>query len=52
LTRLGRAVRPYLDKIARNADHVREVARTLTPRRRARGKKRIAPMKRLERHIA
>jgi DNA-binding transcriptional LysR family regulator len=36
LTRLGRAVRPYLDKIARNADHAREVARTVTPRRRAR----------------
>ena len=32
LTRLARAVRPYLDKIARNADHAREVARTLTPR--------------------
>lgn len=51
LTRLGRAVRPYLNKIARNADHVREVARTSRSRRRARGKKRIAPMKRLERHI-
>ena len=38
LTRLARAVRPYLDKIARNADHAREVARTVTPRRRARGK--------------
>jgi LysR family hydrogen peroxide-inducible transcriptional activator len=38
LTRLGRAVRPYLDKIARNADHAREVARTVTPRRRALGK--------------
>jgi len=25
-------VRPYLDEIARNADHAREVARTLTPR--------------------
>jgi DNA-binding transcriptional LysR family regulator len=36
LTRLGRAVRPYLDKIARNADHAREVSRTVTPRRRAR----------------
>jgi hypothetical protein len=24
-------VRPYLDEIARNADHAREVARTLTP---------------------
>jgi DNA-binding transcriptional LysR family regulator len=32
LTGLGRMVRPYLDEIARNADHVREVARTLTPR--------------------
>ena len=32
LTGLGRVVRPYLDEIARNADHVREVARTLTPR--------------------
>jgi DNA-binding transcriptional LysR family regulator len=32
LTRLGRMVRPYLDEIARNADHAREVARTLTPR--------------------
>jgi DNA-binding transcriptional LysR family regulator len=31
LTGLGRVVRPYLDEIARNADHVREVARTLTP---------------------
>jgi LysR family hydrogen peroxide-inducible transcriptional activator len=31
LTGLGRMVRPYLDEIARNADHVREVARTLTP---------------------
>jgi LysR family hydrogen peroxide-inducible transcriptional activator len=38
LTRIGRAVRPYLAKIARNADHAREVARTLAPRRRARGK--------------
>ena len=38
LTRLGRAVRPYLDEIARNADHAREVARTFKPRRRARGK--------------
>jgi DNA-binding transcriptional LysR family regulator len=27
LTGLGRAVRPYLDEIARNADHAREVAR-------------------------
>jgi hypothetical protein len=25
-------VRPYLDEIARNADHARGVARTLTPR--------------------
>jgi hypothetical protein len=32
LTGLGRRVRPYLDEIARNADHAREVARTLTPR--------------------
>jgi hypothetical protein len=32
LTELGRLVRPYLDEIARNADHAREVARTLTPR--------------------
>jgi LysR family transcriptional regulator, hydrogen peroxide-inducible genes activator len=32
LTGLGRAVRPYLDEIARNADHAREVARTLTRR--------------------
>ena len=31
LTGLGCMVRPYLDEIARNADHVREVARTLTP---------------------
>ena len=31
LTGLGHMVRPYLDEIARNADHVREVARTLTP---------------------
>jgi len=31
LTGLGRVVRPYLGEIARNADHVREVARTLTP---------------------
>jgi hypothetical protein len=31
-------VRPYLDEIARNADHAREVARTFTPRRRSRGK--------------
>jgi DNA-binding transcriptional LysR family regulator len=27
LTALGRVVRPYLDEIARNADHAREVAR-------------------------
>jgi LysR family transcriptional regulator, hydrogen peroxide-inducible genes activator len=32
LTGLGHMVRPYLDEIARNADHAREVARTLTPR--------------------
>jgi DNA-binding transcriptional LysR family regulator len=32
LTALGRMVRPYLDEIARNADHAREVARTLTAR--------------------
>jgi len=32
LTALGRVVRPYLDEIARNADHACEVARTLTPR--------------------
>ena len=32
LTWLGCMVRPYLDEIARNADHAREVARTLTPR--------------------
>jgi hypothetical protein len=25
-------VRPYLDEIARNADHARAVARALTPR--------------------
>jgi DNA-binding transcriptional LysR family regulator len=31
LTELGRVVRPYLDEIVRNADHAREVARTLTP---------------------
>ena len=37
-TGLGRMVRPYLDEIARNADHACEVARTLTPRRRERGK--------------
>jgi hypothetical protein len=32
LTGLGRMLRPYLDEIARNASHAREVARTLTPR--------------------
>jgi LysR family transcriptional regulator, hydrogen peroxide-inducible genes activator len=32
LTGLGRMVRPYLDEIARNADHARAVARALTPR--------------------
>jgi LysR family transcriptional regulator, hydrogen peroxide-inducible genes activator len=32
LTGLGRMVRPYLDEIARSADHVREVARSLAPR--------------------
>jgi LysR family transcriptional regulator, hydrogen peroxide-inducible genes activator len=32
LTGLGRMVRPYLDEIARNADHAREVSRSLTPR--------------------
>jgi LysR family hydrogen peroxide-inducible transcriptional activator len=32
LTGLGHRVRPYLDEIARNADHAREVARTLMPR--------------------
>jgi DNA-binding transcriptional LysR family regulator len=32
LTGLGRMVRPYLDEVARNADHAREVARTLAPR--------------------
>jgi DNA-binding transcriptional LysR family regulator len=32
LTGLGRMVRPYLDEVARNADHAREVARTLSPR--------------------
>src|SRR5215471_10972481 len=31
LTGLGRMVRPYLGEIARNADHAREIARTLTP---------------------
>lgn len=30
LTVLGRVVRPYLEEIARNADHAREAARTLT----------------------
>ncbi|MGH8514035.1 MAG: LysR family transcriptional regulator [Gammaproteobacteria bacterium] len=32
LTGLGRMVRPYLDEIARNADHARAAARALTPR--------------------
>src|SRR5262249_16345741 len=32
LTGLGCMVRPYLDKIAHNADHARAVARALTPR--------------------
>jgi LysR family transcriptional regulator, hydrogen peroxide-inducible genes activator len=32
LTGLGRMVRPYLDEIARNADHARELARTFMPR--------------------
>jgi LysR family transcriptional regulator, hydrogen peroxide-inducible genes activator len=32
LTGLGRMVRPYLDEIARNADHARAVAWALTPR--------------------
>jgi DNA-binding transcriptional LysR family regulator len=32
LTGLGRAVLPYLDEVARNADHAREVARMLTRR--------------------
>jgi LysR family hydrogen peroxide-inducible transcriptional activator len=32
LTGRGRMVRPYLDEIARNADHARELARTLTRR--------------------
>ena len=31
LTELGTLVRPYLDEIARNADHAHEVARTLMP---------------------
>jgi DNA-binding transcriptional LysR family regulator len=32
LTGLGSAVRPYLDEIARNANHAREVARMLMRR--------------------
>src|SRR5262245_49291069 len=32
LTGLGRIVRPYLDEIARNADHARAVARAWTAR--------------------
>jgi len=32
LTGLGCMVRPYLDEIARNANHAREAARALTPR--------------------
>jgi LysR family transcriptional regulator, hydrogen peroxide-inducible genes activator len=32
LTVRGRVLRPYLDEIASNADHAREVARSLTPR--------------------
>jgi len=32
LTGLGHRMRPYLGEIARNADHTREVARTLTSR--------------------
>ena len=32
LTGLGRMVWPYLDEIARSANQVREVARSLTPR--------------------
>ena len=32
VTALGRMVQPYLDEIARSADHVREVARTLALR--------------------
>ena len=31
LTGLGRMVRPYLDEIARNADHARAVARAFGP---------------------
>jgi DNA-binding transcriptional LysR family regulator len=31
LTGLGCMVRPYLDEIARNANHAREAARALTP---------------------
>ncbi len=31
LTAVGHRVRPYLDEIARNADHAREIARTWTP---------------------
>src|SRR5262245_5699344 len=31
LTGLGRMVRPYLDETGRNAHHVPDVARTLTP---------------------
>jgi len=32
LTELERVIRPYLDEIARNADHAREAARALVPR--------------------
>src|SRR5919204_5482500 len=32
LTGLGRIVRPYLDEIARNASHARELARSFMPR--------------------
>ena len=32
LTGLGRIVRPYLDEIARNASHAREIARSFMPR--------------------
>lgn len=32
LTGLGRIVRPYLDEIACNASHAREIARSLMPR--------------------
>jgi LysR family hydrogen peroxide-inducible transcriptional activator len=42
LTGLGHRVRPYLDEIARNAGHAREVARTLTPRADAEGSGRQA----------